>query len=407
MKNEKILEDRFDGDFPPVDYGSSLEAIEKTNQAVIEEVFCDEDGILLCGVNGLTMKPYRTEDVTDRPEGRGSFAENAAIPNSIKPVWINYENTGQASGSYLEALCTKYEVCGLTETRAIARRTFEAICVLWRNAAKTEYSLGGGGLGWLPKPYDGIQRVEGMQECSVDQYCDVTLGLETYYRVMASEDEKRTIEEIVISFADWWYEHDFAGVYFGQAIWMKRLKEHSMAASYFLYLFSLAWSWKPCRRYQHGFEIWIELKDALKPPGDAIWGCMNGLTLNVLERLMILRPDLSDFWTSVAHHQARLLASSVEERVNMNRRYEFEGFAADYLCAADHLIPNSGYDALAIKCLTECSTRDRFYHVRRGLEIADLDTREKGDDVRHSFMSELHVHWLVGYWKLKAKGKIK
>lgn len=406
MENKEYLRDVFSGSFPPADYGTSLEEIERTNQAVVEQVFCDGDGILLCGVNAVTMKPYRLEDVKDRPEGRGSFVERSAIPPAIKPVWINYENTGQASGTYLEALCAKFEVTQLPETREIARRVFEAICVLWRNAARTEYSLGGGGIGWLPKPYDGVQRVEGMQECSVDQYCDVTLGLETYYRVMADESEQQTIREIVRSFADWWYEHDYAGIYLGEAIWMKRLKTHSMGASYFLYLFSLAWSWDPQRRYADGFATWLELKAALTPPGEAIWGCMNGLTLNVLERLMTLRPDLRDFWLSVARHQAPLLVASVTERVNMNARYEFEGFAADYLCAADHLLPGAGFDKLAIECLTQCSTRDRYYHIRRGLRLAGLDPREQGDDMRDAFMCELHVHWLVGYWKLKAQNKI-
>jgi hypothetical protein len=406
MKKEDILTDVFEGDFPPLSYGTTLEEIEKTTQEVVEKIFRDQDGLILSSVNAVTMKPYRLEEIKDRPEGKGTFVERSAIPQAIKPLFMNYENTGQASGTYLDALCAKYQVTGSPEVREFARRTVEGIVAIWKNGAEIEHSLGGGGLGWFPKPYDGLRSFKGMHECSVDQYCEVTLGLQQYYRVMADEDEKRTIEEMIVSFADWWYDHNFTGIYLGEAVWWKRLETHSMAASYFLYLFTLAQSWSPCRKFQHGFEIWQELKGALKPPGEAIWGCMNGLTVNVLERLNEMRPDLSDFWISVARHQAPLLKSSVVERVNMNRRYEFEGFGADYLCAVDHLLPEQGFADLAIKCLNDCNSRNRFYHLRRGLKTMDLDSRERGDDFRDAYQSELHVHWLSGYWKLSLKGRL-
>ena len=406
MKKSDTLHDVFSGAFPPLAYGNTLEEIENTAQRVVEEIFRDQDGIILCSVNAATMKPYRLDEIKDRFDGKGTFVERSAIPQAIKPIWINYENTGQATGTYLDALCAKYEVTGSAETREFARTAFEGVVAIWKGGASVEQSLGGGGLGWFPKPYDGLRSFKGMHECSVDQYCEVTLGLQSYHRVMADEVEKKTIEEMIVSFADWWYDHDFAGIYLGEAIWWKRLETHSMAASYFLYLYSLAQSWRPCRKFQHGFEIWQELKGALKPPGEAVWGCMNGLTINVLERLMELRPDLKNFWLAAARHQARLLVSSVTDRVNMNQRYEFEGFAADYLCAANHMLPGNGYADLAIKCLNECNSRDRFYHLRRGLHKADLDTRETGDDMRDAYMCELHVHWLSGYWKLRLSGDL-
>jgi len=401
MNHPDNLTDVFPGHFPPLSYGDSLEEVEKTIQEVTERVFRDSDGFLLSSVNAATMKPYRLEDVRDRPHGEGSFVERSAIPKAIKPLWINYENTGQASGTYLDALCAKFQATGSQEAKACAKRTVDGILAIWRRGATVAHSLGGGGLGWFPKPYDGLRSFEGMHECSVDQYCEVTLGLQRYHRILADDAEKRTIEELVLSFADWWYDHDFAGIYLGEAVWWKRLDQHSMAASYFLYLYSLAQTWSPCRKFQHGFEIWLELKGALKPPGEAVWGCMNGLTLNVLERLAELRPDLNDFWLSAARHQAPLLVSSVRDRVNMNGRYEFEGFAADYLCAAEHLLPGHGYADLAIKCLEQCNSRDRFYHLRRGSRISDLDPRETGDDIRDAYHCELHVHWLSGYWKLR------
>ena len=55
------------------------------------------------------------------------FVEHAAIPNAIKPVFMNYENAGEASGAYLVALCLKAQAVGDASTRELARRTVPAI----------------------------------------------------------------------------------------------------------------------------------------------------------------------------------------------------------------------------------------------------------------------------------------
>jgi hypothetical protein len=355
---EETTKDLFEGDFPPMVYGGTLEETEATIRDVMERVFRDSDGILLSGVNGATMKPLRVEDVKDRPQGLGTFAENSAIPRAIKPIWTNYENAGQASGAYLEALCARATLAGDAHARELARRTVDAIATLWENAAATQHPLGGGGRGWFPKPYDGIRRVSQMHECSVDQYCDVTLGLHTYYLTLADEAEKRKIEEVIVSFADWWYDHDYCGVYFGEAIWWKRLKTHSMAVSYFLYLNTLAQSWKPARKFEHGFEIWWDLRSALQPPGKAGWVCMHGITLNCLERLIAIRPDLAGDWRRAAAYQAVLLAASVEPAGKPWDEYNTQCFGADYLAAAHRLLPKDGYDRLSRRCLEACARRE-------------------------------------------------
>ncbi|MBI4662441.1 MAG: hypothetical protein HY735_26790 [Verrucomicrobia bacterium] len=403
---EESTKDLFKGDFPPVVYGENLTETEATIQAIVERVFRDDDGILRSSVNGATMTPLRVEDVRDRPQGLGTFAENSAIPREIKPLWTNYENAGQASGTYLEALCAKARLIDDARVRELASRTVAAIVILWENAAATKDHLGGGGRGWLPKPYDGIQRVLRMHECSADQYCDVTLGLHSYYLSLADENEKRKIEEIIVSFADWWYDHDYAGVYFGQAIWWKRLKSHSMAASYFLYLNALAQSWKPSRKFEHGFEIWWGLKGALQPPGTAVWVTMHGITLNCLERLITLRPDLADEWRSAAAYQARLLAASTGGTAAFPL-VNAECFGADYLATAHRLLPSGGYDRLSRRCLEATMRRECFYHIKRGRRLADMDKRYVGDDYRNMFMCEDHTHWLNGYWQGRVRASLE
>lgn len=397
--SEAVTEDLFRGDFPPVVYGQTLKETEATIQDVVERVFRDSEGMLRSSVNGATMKLLLVEDVKDRPLGMGTFAENSSIPREIKPLWTNYENAGQASGTYLEALCAKAQLTGDANVRELAQKTFRAIVTLWENGAATKHPLGGGGKGWFPKPYDGIRKVSQMHECSVDQYCDVTLGLQSYHHALADDAEKHKIEEIILSFADWWYEHDYAGVYFGQAIWWKRLTSHSVAASYFLYLNALAQSWKPSKNYEQGFKTWWGLKDALQPPGKASWVCMHGITLNCLERLRALRPDLATEWQSAAAYQAVLLVASVEGESNPRSIYNARGYGADYFSAAHRLLPTGGYDKLSRLCLEASMTRECFYHVQRGRRLADIDKRLVGDDYRNMFMCEDHTHWLNGFWQ--------
>ena len=143
--------------------------------------------------------------------------------------------------------------------------------------------------------------------------------------------------------------------------------------------------------------------DAL--PAGTDLGVLNGIPLECLERLIVLRPDLADYWRTTAAHQAKLLVACVEEKTALNKKYEVNGFASHYLAVAHRLLPYDGYDRLAHRCLEACTRREHFYHLRRGVRIADLDPRESGDDIRDVFHCELHVHWLAGYWKLiQGKG---
>ena len=401
----EVTVDVYEGNFPPENYGKTLEEVEATISQVIERVFRDDDGMLRSFVNGRTMKPMRSEDVKDRPQGMGAHTENSDIPREFKPVWTNYENAGQASGTCLEALCTKWQVTGDENVRELARRTVNAIVTLWENASKIEHPLGGGGKGWFPKPYAGIRNVAGMHECSIDQYVDVTTGLHSYYCTFANDDEKCKIEEIIVSFADWWYDHDYCGVYFGRAIYWKRLPWHSMAVAGFLYLNALAYSFNPCRKFQHGFEIWMELKDALLSPSIKAVD-MNGNTINSLERLIALRPDLNVFWLQAATCQMQGLVECVaqgswtaggEGHWSACASY---GYDTLYLATAHRLWPDAGYDCLTRRQLEACTRREHFYHVRRGFHVSNLPGALSGDDYRDIFHCERHTHWLSAYWRL-------
>lgn len=395
----ELTRDVFTGRFPPENYGDTHEAIEATIQEVVERIFRDEDGILRSGVNGLNMKPLANDDVKDRPKGQGAYTQHSAMPDALKAVWMNYENTGQASGSYLVALSLKYNATRDPQVCERARRTVEAITTLWNNAAPPAGN-GGGGRGWFPKPYGGIRQVAGIEECSADQYVDVTLGLHAYHRTMADADEKKRIEDIVISFSDWWHDHDHSGVYFGRPIWWKRLDWHPMAAAGFLYIHALADSWRPGPKSKHSFDTWLGLKATLLQPAvdRPVNATMHGIPVLCLEQLRALRPDLDAVWQPAILHQSALLARSVDE-APMNKTFEMNGFSADYLAAAHHLVPAAGYDKLALRCMNACKTRGDFYHIRRAQPIESLPSLVRGDDYRDVFFCEGQVHWLSAYWR--------
>ena len=392
-----LTHDVFSGDFPPASYGQTPEQIEATIQEVIERIFRDEDGILRSGVNGRTMKPLTHDDVKDRPNGKGGYTERSAMPDALKAVWLNYENAGEGSGAYLITLCLKFEATRDPKVRELARRTVNAIVMLWNNAAPLA-GFGGGGRGWFPKPYGGIRNVAGIEECSADQYANVTLGLHAYHRVMADAAEKKQIEEVIVSFSDWWHDHDHSGIYGGRPIWWKRLDTHPMAASFFLYLHALAESWQPGPKSRQSFETWLNLKATLMRPDKASGITMHGTPILCLEQLRILRPDLNAVWQPALVHQAALLAKAVDQ-TSQSKNFEVKGYASDYLFAAHRLLPKAGYDKLALSCLEALKIRGDFYHIRRGQRIAQLPSLVRGDDYRDVFFCEGHVHWMAGYWR--------
>lgn len=392
-----VTRDVFSGDFPPASYGKTLEEVEATAQQVIERVFRDEDGILRSGVNGRTMKPLTSGEVLDRPNGKGGYPEHSAMPDALKAVWLNYENAGEASGAYLMALCLKYEATRDPKVRERARRTLDAVVTLWRNASPPAGN-GGGGRGWFPKPYGGIHKLAGIEECSADQYAGITLGLHAYHRTLADAAEKKLIEEVIVSFSDWWHDHDHSGVYFGKPIWWKRLEWHPMAAAYFLYLHALAESWRPGAKSRQSFETWLALRTTLLLPDKATGITMHGLPVLCLEQLRLLRPDLNAVWQPALVHQAALLADSVDQTAQ-SKHFEVLGYGADYLGAAHRLLPDAGYDMLALRCLEALKNRGDFYHIRRDLPIDQLPVLVSGDDYRDVFFCEGHVHWMAGYWR--------
>ena len=393
---QQLTEDICEVDFPPASYGRNLEEVERTIQEVIERVFRDEDGMLRSGVYGKTMKPITLEAIHDSHVGTGYCSENHAMRNDLKPVFMNYENAGQTSGKYLVALLQKFARSGHPETLALARRTFDALEQFWNNVAERNPY----GRGWIPKPFNGIHDVSDIFECSPDQYCDITLGLDRFYREAADAREKRVIEEMVLSFADWWMEHDYTTTYEGTCDWWK-LYPMPHSTGFFLLLNALAFGISPSPKYAAGFDLWFKL---------AREGLFNlrginasGLAVECLERLIDLRPEHKMLWLEAADANVEniLRLAARNEIPGEGGKWQFNAFAAHHLCAAARMFPDRAYPAKIRDLLSSYTRRADFYHVSRGQPVSGISPMYAVDGYRDMFWGESHVSWLHAYWMVK------
>jgi hypothetical protein len=390
--------------YPPEVYGKTLSEVEATIQEVVERVFRDEDGMIRSGVHGKTMRPLELHEVTDRPYGIGCCSENHHIPNDIKPLFMNYENAGQCSGKYIVAMLEKYAATGDPEALSNARRTVSAIQLLWDNVAEqNEYP---GGRGWMPKPFDGIRNVSLMTECSPDQYTDMTLGLQRFHDEAADEQERAAIEEMIVSFADWWSRHDYATSYEGGTCWWKLRPDCIHAVSFFLYLNSLANSFRPNEKYDRDFEMWLKILDESLAIREGMTGAnMLGLVTECMERLIVLRPDLKELWlNAITNEEPEGLIRRVlieDQDVPGLKYQQLNAFAARYLCAASRVFNKPVFEERAEELISEYSNRGDFYHVSRGMPVDKLPPEVRGDDYRDIFWAEGHICWLTAYWMIR------
>ncbi|MCE9589597.1 MAG: hypothetical protein K8S99_03640 [Planctomycetes bacterium] len=396
---EPVTIDVCEVDFPPAAFGATPAQVEATVQQTIERIFRDADGIMLSGVYGKTMKPLRPQDVEECPDSL-QFIQQYAVPEELKLTWHNYENAGQASGKYLLALVEKYQATGDKQVLDWARRLVQAIATLWENAATTHQY----GRGWFPKPLAGIHNVKDIYECSADQYADITFGLHAFHRHLADEAEKALIERIILSFAVWWDDRDYAGAYIGRGIWWKRLK-YPHPTGYFLYLNALAYSWDPCARFRKGFEKWIEIKDGLTPRHDSQGPNECGIAIDALEQLLDLRPMERPFWLAAAKQNADQIVHAVKIDnliPYIATRTQVKGYAAHNLAVAHRMMSERGYDGYAKFCIEGCKRREDFYYILRGQKTAGAELMT--DESRNTYWCENLVGWLGGYWGLKNAG---
>lgn len=397
-----VTRDVCEQDFPPKVYGRTPAEVEQTVASVVERIFRDEDGAIRSGVHGRTMRPLTPGDIHDCPEGKGTLAEYALCPPVYRPLWLNYENMMEASGKYLTALIQKHRVTREDALLPLARQTFEAFRLLWDNTAEQH----GYGRGWMPKPYAGLRDVADMHGSSVDQYTDVTISLYHFYNYAADSDEKTVIENMILSFADWWIDRDYTCAHLGSPCQWRR-GNPPLATAYFLYLMTLCERFNPCRKYRDAFDQWMETNRNLYLDRDKRpWLTTAALVLELLEQLVELRPDYRPLWMRAAEvgaeHTKKLIGAAPNAEAHSWNVIQSNSFAAYALAIAHDLMPDRNHDQIAWRCLERSQNRADFYHLRRGLELDDVPLRLRHDDYRNTFWAEQHIAWLHAYWRLRG-----
>jgi hypothetical protein len=174
-----------------------------------------------------------------------------------------------------------------------------------------------------------------------------------------------------------------------------------MSVAGFLYMNALAYSFDHRKKFQDGFGLWFHMKSGLENSENAVWSPMHGITLNCIERLILLRPEMKDYWMRVAECQSGLVVKSIEDTAGTFHQFNQNAYGASYLATAHRLLPKCGYNLRSRQCLIANMQRESFYHIKRGIRIEDLNPRHAGDDYRDMFMAETHAHWLFAYWCIR------
>src|SRR5262249_44772252 len=149
-----------------------------------------------------------------------------------------------ASGLYLASQSFRYEVTGSKAARDQARRAFHSLDLIFLMGERT------GKPGWMSKPYGFRPSVQ----TSGDQYLGACWGLWTYYRI-ADPAERKRIEWMFISFADYWRGADYVLDYFGRR-WDQKGDRDSYNAIYAM-INACAYSFSKSAEHLKEFERWM------------------------------------------------------------------------------------------------------------------------------------------------------
>ena len=254
-----------------------------------------------------------------------------------------------------------------------------------------------------------------MSETSCDQYSDITFGLQKYYNELATHEEKQILAEMFLSFADWWIDHNYTTSFMGATVWWDRI--HTLAQAYFLYLFQLAYSLAPRKKYLDAFDYIFSLaEDALvrkEGPydGENFNPNASGIVIEAMSRIAHINPGLKVFCNNcIQNYLPAIIESGVVGNAGeiapvMNLKL----FVAKYLTHAHEFCGDDKLVTHIVKFLTTLKNREDFYHIKRGLSLDD-GVLEKWkcdkDDYRDVFWAEEHACWIAAYWYLRRVKKI-
>jgi len=149
-----------------------------------------------------TIRPFNEGDFTgcDIPD----FPKwGARVPENAADYYTN-ENSITTSGLYLASQCYRYKVTGDNDALEQAHKAFNSLRIIY------EMGVNDGQPGYLGKPY-GF-KISDITVC--DQYIHASWGLFEFYDI-AGDETKKIIEEMSVSFAQYWKGAGYRLVYHG------------------------------------------------------------------------------------------------------------------------------------------------------------------------------------------------
>jgi hypothetical protein len=212
-------------------------------QELYEGVAFHESGII------YSMQRLDAEGV--RPFVAADFEGQIGINPSVARLqlagpwdYLHGENSISASGLYLAAQSYRHQVTNSKAALAQARKAFRSLELIY------QMGVAAGKPGWMCKPY-GFRP---SPQTSGDQYLDACWGLWTFHQI-ASGDERRRIEQMFISFADYWKSVDYVLSYFGSH-WDQKGETGAYNAVYAM-INACAYSFSRSPRHLREFERWM------------------------------------------------------------------------------------------------------------------------------------------------------
>jgi len=201
----------------------------------------------------------------------------------------------------------------------------------------------------------------------------------------------------------------------GFTIWWDRI--HTLAQSYFLYLFELAYSLAPRKKYRDGFDYIFSLAEkSLVSKEGAYFGenynaNTSGIVIEAMLRISHINPSLKVFCGNCIQNYTPALieAGSLGVQGELASVFNMKMWTAKYLTQAHEFCQDEALIESMVRLLSSTKKRSDFYHVKRGLSLDDGILEKTGvdkSDYRDVFWSEGHCAWLATYWYLRRNNKI-
>jgi len=235
-----------------------LKMREEKIYSLVASKMMDKDGLVYSMILEDTLKPIHDKDIPDRV----CFNYVDAPKKLWKAGFFGYEDSLMATAEFLLANIYKYRVTKDKQVKQLANKLFNALKSAALAGAKYNGWIVRPMLGFLPKPYGGINTAHLSGEVSVDQYQRVMYALEIYRNTIASASERKWIDKFLLACADCWDINNYTFNYMLGICRWGCCSAHSVAFG--LYCSAIGMNLSGKQQHKGWFEIFMSRVDSLE-----------------------------------------------------------------------------------------------------------------------------------------------